>query len=299
MKQARLELLVGVFVVLGIAAVAYLTVMLGSGSLLGGDTYEIEARFTNAGGLNPGSSVVVAGVSVGRVEAIRVNAEDYTAIATMRVMSGLKLPTDSMASIKTTGLIGDKYILLAPGADETSLKAGDRITMTESSVDIESLIGKMAFGSVDKENSPAPAPCSMISRILLTTLITCSFATGLAASPEEAQQRLKSAVNEVLGVADRVANRATMAESLRPTLQKHVSFETMTASRRRPWLENSSRRPSRSRPPSFSPRSSSAATAASSRQASIRSSITRKRSLLLPAVSMCPPAWCTRAATTA
>ncbi|HBJ87312.1 MAG TPA: organic solvent ABC transporter [Verrucomicrobiales bacterium] len=68
----------------------------------------------------------------------------------------------------------------------------------------------------------------MISRILLTTLITCSFAAGLAASPEEAQQRLKTAVNEVLGVADRVANRATMAESLRPTLQKHISFETMT-----------------------------------------------------------------------
>ena len=95
---------------------------------------------------------------MGRVEGIRVDAEDFTAIATLRVMSGLKLPTDSMASIKTTGLIGDKYILLAPGADETSLKAGDRITMTESSVDIESLIGKMAFGSVDKENSSAPAP---------------------------------------------------------------------------------------------------------------------------------------------
>ena len=68
----------------------------------------------------------------------------------------------------------------------------------------------------------------MISRILFATLITCSFASRLAASPEEAQQRLKTAVNEVLAVADRVANRATMAESLRPTLQKHVSFETMT-----------------------------------------------------------------------
>lgn len=68
----------------------------------------------------------------------------------------------------------------------------------------------------------------MISRILLSALITCSFAARLAASPEEAQQRLKTAVNEVLGVADRVANRANMAESLRPTLQKHISFETMT-----------------------------------------------------------------------
>lgn len=159
MKQSKLEILVGLFVLLGLAAVAYLTLKLGAGSLLGGDTYAIEARFTNAGGLNVGSTVVVAGVSVGRVESIHVDDKDYSAIADLRVMSGLKLPTDSMASIKTTGLIGDKYVLLAPGADETYLKAGDRITMTESSVDLESLIGKMAFGSVEKdtsEKSPVP-----------------------------------------------------------------------------------------------------------------------------------------------
>ena len=70
----------------------------------------------------------------------------------MTVLSGLKLPTDTMASIKTTGLIGDKFILLSPGADETNLSPGERITLTESSVDIESLIGKMAFGSLDKES---------------------------------------------------------------------------------------------------------------------------------------------------
>lgn len=158
MKQSKLELLVGAFVVLGLAAVMYLTIKLGAGSMLSGDTYAIEARFTNAGGLNSGSSVVVAGVSVGRVEEIRVDPADFSAIATLRVISGLKLPTDTMASIKTTGLIGDKYVLLAPGADETSLAAGARITMTESSVDLESLIGKMAFGSVDKDNPKDPAP---------------------------------------------------------------------------------------------------------------------------------------------
>lgn len=159
MKQSKLELFVGIFVMLGLATVAYLTVKLGAGSLIGGDTYVIEARFTNAGGLNTGSSVVVAGVSVGRVEGIRVDEKDYSAIATLRVKSGLNLPTDTIASIKTTGLIGDKYVLLAPGAEEASLKAGDRITDTESSVDLESLIGKMAFGSVEKESeekSPLP-----------------------------------------------------------------------------------------------------------------------------------------------
>lgn len=159
MKQSKLELFVGIFVMLGLAAVAYLTVKLGAGSLIGGDTYVIEARFINAGGLNTGSSVVVAGVAVGRVEGIRVDDKDYSAIATLRVRAGLALPTDTIASIKTTGLIGDKYVLLAPGAEEASLKAGDRITDTESSVDLESLIGKMAFGSVEKESEEkAPLP---------------------------------------------------------------------------------------------------------------------------------------------
>lgn len=162
MKQTKLELYVGIFVLLGIAAVAYLTLKLGSGSLIGGDTYLIEARFTNAGGLHSGGSVLVAGVTVGRIEAVRIDPADYSAIAVVRVQSGLRLPTDSMASIKTSGLIGDKYVALLPGADETYLEPGARITMTESSVDLESLIGKMAFGNVDKETETEtetkPAP---------------------------------------------------------------------------------------------------------------------------------------------
>ena len=158
MKQNRLELFVGIFVLLGIAAVAYLTMKLGTGSLIGGDTYQVEARFANAGGLHSGSSVLLAGVTVGRVDGVRVDPADYSAIATLRILTGLRLPTDSMASIKTTGLIGDKYVSLSPGAEETYLEPGTRITMTESSIDIESLIGKMAFGSVDKETEKKPAP---------------------------------------------------------------------------------------------------------------------------------------------
>ena len=158
MKQGRLELSVGVFVLLGIAAVAYLTVKIGSGSLIGGNTYLLEARFANAGGLHIGSSVLVAGVTVGRVDAVRVDPTDFSAIATLRILTGLRLPTDSMASIKTTGLIGDKYVSLSPGADETFLEPGTRITMTESSVDLESLLGKMAFGSADKETREPPPP---------------------------------------------------------------------------------------------------------------------------------------------
>ncbi len=157
MKQNRLELYVGIFVVLGLAAIAYLTIKLGSGSLVGGDTYAIEARFDNAGGLHHGCNVQLAGVTVGRVDAVRFDPADFSAIATMRIASALKLPTDTMASIKTAGLIGDKYVALAPGADEAQLAPGARITMTESAVDLESLIGKLAFGSV-KEDHEDPAP---------------------------------------------------------------------------------------------------------------------------------------------
>ncbi|MFZ4774676.1 MAG: outer membrane lipid asymmetry maintenance protein MlaD [Terrimicrobiaceae bacterium] len=158
MKQGRLELLVGIFVLLGIAAVVYLTIKLGSGSLIGSDTYLVEARFANAGGLHSGSSALVAGVTVGRVESVRIDPSDFSAIATIRLQSAIRIPSDSMASIKTSGLIGDKYVSLSPGADETFLEPGTRITMTESSVDIESLIGKMAFGSVDKEADKKPEP---------------------------------------------------------------------------------------------------------------------------------------------
>ncbi|MBE2205225.1 MAG: outer membrane lipid asymmetry maintenance protein MlaD [Chthoniobacterales bacterium] len=159
MKQTTLELFAGIFVLLGIAAVAYLTVQLGSGSKLGGDTYLVEARFTNAGGLHKGSGVHVAGVSIGRVEAVRLDPADFCAIALLRLPSGLRLPTDSMAAIKTTGLIGDKYVSLSPGADETYLEPGTRITLTESAVDLESLIGKMAFGSLKEETEQEqPAP---------------------------------------------------------------------------------------------------------------------------------------------
>lgn len=158
MNSSRLEYLVGLFVLLGLAAISYLTVKLGAGALLGGDTYRLEARFSSASGLHVGGSVHVAGVPVGRVEAIRVDPEDFSAIVTMSVMSGLNLPTDSMASIKTTGLIGDKYILLSPGADDAYLKPGDRIILTESSVDIEGLIGRMAFGSLEPQEVPETPP---------------------------------------------------------------------------------------------------------------------------------------------
>lgn len=160
MKTSRLELFVGIFVLLGLAAVVYLTVKLGSGSFAAGPTYLVEARFANAGGLHAGSSVLIAGVTVGRVEAVRMEPVDYSAIVTLRVSSDVKLPSDTMASVKTSGLIGDKYVALAAGAEEDVLAPGSRITMTESAVDLESLIGKMAFGKVDGEAEAQPTPAA-------------------------------------------------------------------------------------------------------------------------------------------
>jgi len=138
---------------LGIAAVSYLAIKLGSGALIHGDTYLVEARFANSGGLHPGSSVLVAGVPIGRVDAVKMDTTDYSAIATLRISTQLRLPTDSMASIKTSGLIGNKYVALSPGADEVFLAPGERIILTESAVDLESLIGRMAFGSVQEEET--------------------------------------------------------------------------------------------------------------------------------------------------
>jgi phospholipid/cholesterol/gamma-HCH transport system substrate-binding protein len=158
MKNTKLELSVGFFMLLGIAAISYLSIQVGTGSLITGDTYLIESRFTNAGGLHAGSSVMLAGVTVGRVEGVRIEPSDYSAIVTLRVLSSLRLPTDSMASIKTTGLIGDKFVSLAPGADDTYMESGMRITLTESAVDLESLIGKMAFGSVENDQVKKETP---------------------------------------------------------------------------------------------------------------------------------------------
>lgn len=163
MKKLKVEFLVGIFVLLALAALAWLTLKVGAGSFTGGDSYLIEARFANTGGLHAGSSVLLSGVTVGNVVAIRMDPADYSAIATLRILSELRLPSDTMASIKTSGLIGDKFIALAPGAEEEYLAPGDRITMTESAVDLESLIGKMAFGAVDKgsetkDQNPSPSP---------------------------------------------------------------------------------------------------------------------------------------------
>ncbi len=142
------EVIVGVFVLVGLLCTAYLTVKLGRMEVFGSDGYELQARFTSASGLRVGASVEVAGVQVGRVALIDLDAEHSQAIITLSLDDRLKFTDDTIASIKTSGLIGDKYISLSPGGSGIFLAPGEEITDTESAVDLESLISKYAFGGV-------------------------------------------------------------------------------------------------------------------------------------------------------
>jgi len=152
-QYTRLDLAVGTFVLAGLLALAYLALKIGGGALVGGDTTTVRARFNNLGGLAPGASVLVSGVAVGKVEKIELD-ERYAAIATLRVRRDLVLPADTMAAIRSSGLIGDKHVALMPGADDVPLAPGELIIDTESAVDLESLISRFAFGNV---NSAPPA----------------------------------------------------------------------------------------------------------------------------------------------
>jgi phospholipid/cholesterol/gamma-HCH transport system substrate-binding protein len=156
MKQSNIELSVGAFVLFGTAAIVWFAVQAGAGVALGGSTYEVNARFTNIGGLKTGSQVFIAGVPVGRVGKIDLGPQ-YDAIVHMNLRQGVCLPSDTIASIKTSGLIGDKFIALAPGADSQNISPGGTITDTESAVDMESLISRFAFGNVSSSPTPSPS----------------------------------------------------------------------------------------------------------------------------------------------
>ncbi len=143
MKEQRTELLVGVFVAIGLAALAYLSINLGKISVFGEKTYTLNAIFTSSSGLKAGDTVEIAGVGVGKVMDIRL--ENYDSVVSMAIDSRIKLPDDTIASIRTRGLIGEKFIRLSPGGSETMLKPGATIINTEPSVDIEDLIGRYIF----------------------------------------------------------------------------------------------------------------------------------------------------------
>ena len=142
----RMELGVGLFMVVGIVALAYLSVNLGRVDIMGQSGYVVYADFPSVGGLKSGAAVEIAGVSVGRVQSIGL--KDYQARVTLRIDSDVKLQTDAIVSIKTKGLIGEKFVLISPGGSDKVVPPGGRLTEVEAPVDIEELISKYVFGKV-------------------------------------------------------------------------------------------------------------------------------------------------------
>ena len=144
--ERRVHLAVGVFLVLGILALGYMSVKLGRVSFLGGGGYIVLVDFPSVGGLKPGSTVEIAGVEVGRVESIGL--VDYQARVALRMDPEVTLQEDVIASIKTKGLIGEKFVRISPGGSDKSIPPGGRIREVEAPVDFEELLSKYIFGKV-------------------------------------------------------------------------------------------------------------------------------------------------------
>lgn len=148
MKKESVEFSVGLFVLVCFACIGFMTVRLGKVDFFNKDEYTLKAKFRNATGLQKGANVEIAGIVIGKVSAVELDIKDQIALATLQINKKYELDEEIIASIKTSGLIGDKYIKISPGAGEEILSDGDFIAETESSVDIEDLISKYVFGGV-------------------------------------------------------------------------------------------------------------------------------------------------------
>ncbi len=151
MKKYAMETTVGIFVVIGLLCIGYMTVKLGNIGFLGDNSYPLFARFTSVSGLRVGSSIEMLGIEIGRVEKLTMDQEEQVAVVKFRIQKGIKIYNDAIASIKTEGLIGDRYVSIDPGGGfDEQLQPGELITETESPTDIQELISKYAFGDVEK-----------------------------------------------------------------------------------------------------------------------------------------------------
>jgi phospholipid/cholesterol/gamma-HCH transport system substrate-binding protein len=146
MRRFDLELTVGLFLIAGIICLGYLSIRLGRMELLGTEGYELYGLFSNTGGLKNGSAVAVAGVQVGRVRDIVL--KDYQAKVVMSLSDQVKIQEDSIAAIKTRGLIGEKFVEITPGSSENLLKPGNRIRETQPPIDFEQIISNYVFGKI-------------------------------------------------------------------------------------------------------------------------------------------------------
>ena len=180
MNKRSVETLVGFFVLLGMAGLVFLALKAANlGSVGGGDTYLLKARFDNIGGLKVRAPVRTAGVTVGRVTGIELDGKTFQGVVSMEIGRSYQFPKDSAAKILTAGLLGDQYIGLDPGGDDANLVAGDVLPQTQSAVVLENLIGQFLSGKAEGSAAgtapastpgstpvpaPAPAPAQAASK---------------------------------------------------------------------------------------------------------------------------------------
>ncbi|PLZ01361.1 outer membrane lipid asymmetry maintenance protein MlaD [Burkholderia sp. WAC0059] len=164
MKKTALDFWVGLFVVLGVLALLFLALKAGNMSSLSFQpTYAVKLRFDNIGGLKPRAPVKSAGVTVGRVDSIGFDTNTYQALVTIDIDRQYLFPRDSSAKILTAGLLGEQYIGLEPGGDTDMLKNGDTITMTQSAIVLENLIGQLLYSKAADSGAAKPAGASPAS----------------------------------------------------------------------------------------------------------------------------------------
>ena len=148
MKKYSKETVVGIFVVIGLACIGYMTVKLGNVGFLGDNTYSLFAKFNTVTGLREGNPVNMLGLEIGKVEKFTLDQENQQVKVEFKINKGIEIYDDAIASVKTEGLIGDKYVAVDPGGGGDLLANGDSITDTNSPTDIMDLISKYAFGDV-------------------------------------------------------------------------------------------------------------------------------------------------------
>jgi phospholipid/cholesterol/gamma-HCH transport system substrate-binding protein len=188
MKKNALDFWVGLFVVLGFVALLFLALKAGNMSSLSfQSTYSVKMKFDNIGGLKPRAAVKSAGVMVGRVQSIEFDTQTYQALVTIDVFKPYTFPKDSSAKILTSGLLGEQYIGLDPGGDEQLLKDGDTLTMTQSAIVLENLIGQFLYSKAADAGAGKPA-------VPATPATAAPAAPGPAvASPDASQTQVAPA----------------------------------------------------------------------------------------------------------
>ena len=147
MKDLKVETAVGLFMLLGIACLAWLSIRLGNVEIGSGNKMPVEADFTSVQGLKAGAGVEIAGVEIGTIKSIEI--KDYRAVVRMEIRKDVPLQEDSIASIRTRGLIGDKYINISPGGSDRLIRPGGKIRETEPPLDFEKLIGQFIHGKAE------------------------------------------------------------------------------------------------------------------------------------------------------